>query len=43
MLVYTVWVSFEAMVTEKTFKEERTNKMYFHDNYNLVQVHNNEI
>ena len=39
MLVYTVWVSFEAMVTEKTFKEELTNKKYFHDNYNLVQVH----
>ena len=39
MLVYTVWVSLKAMVTEKTLKEELTNKKYFHDNYNLVQVH----
>ena len=32
----TVWIRFEAMVTEKTFKEEWTNKNNFDDNYNYV-------
>ena len=31
-----VWVSLKAVITEKTFKEESTNKNYFYDNYNLV-------
>ena len=30
----TVWVSFEAVVIEKTIEEECTNKKYFYDNYN---------
>ena len=29
-----VWVSFEAVVREKTLKEEWTNKNNFDDNYN---------
>ncbi len=33
-LVYTVWVSFKAVITEKTLQEEWTNKNYFYDNYN---------
>ena len=32
----TVWIRFEAMVTEKTLKEKWTNKNYFDDNYNYV-------
>ena len=32
----SVWVSFEAMIIEKTLKEDRTNKNNFDDNYNLV-------
>ena len=32
----TVWVSFEAVITEKTIKEERTNNNNYYDNYNLV-------
>ena len=32
----TVWIRFEAMVTEKTLKEKWTNKTNFDDNYNLV-------
>ena len=31
-----VWVSFEAVIIEKTLKEEWTDKKYFDDNYNLV-------
>jgi len=31
-----VWVSFEAVIIEKTLKEEWTDKKYFYDNYNLV-------
>ena len=30
----TVWVSFEAVIIEKTLKEERTYKNNFDDNYN---------
>ena len=30
----TVWVSFEAVTTEKTIKENWTNKKNFDDNYN---------
>ena len=32
----TVWIRFEAMITEKTSKEKWTYKKYFYDNYNLV-------
>ena len=32
----SVWVSFEAVIIEKTLKEEWTNKNNFDDNYNLV-------
>ena len=31
----SVWVSFEAVIIEKTLKEERTDKKYSNDNYNL--------
>ena len=34
MLVYTVWIYFEDMVTEKTLKEKRTIKKYSENNYN---------
>ena len=34
MLVYTVLVCFKGMVTEKTFKEKRTMKKYYNNNYN---------
>ena len=30
----SVWVSFEAVIIEKTIKEEWTNKNNFYDNYN---------
>ena len=30
----SVWVSFEAVIIEKTLKEEWTNKNNFDDNYN---------
>ena len=32
----SVWVSFEAVIIEKTLKEKRANKNNFDDNYNLV-------
>ena len=32
----TVWVSFEAVIIEKTIKEEWMNRNNFDDNYNLV-------
>ena len=32
----SVWVSFDAVIIEKTIKEEWTNKNNFNDNYNLV-------
>ena len=32
----SVWVGFEAVITEKTIKEERTNNNNYYDNYNLV-------
>ena len=32
----TVWVCLKAVITEKTIKEERTNKNDYNDNYNLV-------
>ena len=32
----TVWVSFEAVITEMKLKEVLTNKNHFDDNYNLV-------
>ena len=31
----TVWVCLKAMITEKTLKEECTNKNYSNDNYRL--------
>ena len=31
----TVWVSFEAVIIEKTLKEKWTNKNNFDDNYNF--------
>jgi len=34
--VYSVWVSFEAVIVEKTIKEECMKKDNFYDNYNLV-------
>ena len=30
----SVWVSFEAVITENTLKEEWTNKNNYNDNYN---------
>ena len=33
-LVYSVWFSFEAVIIEKTLKEDWTNKNNFYDNYN---------
>ena len=30
----TVWICLKAMITEKTIKEESTNKSNFNDNYN---------
>jgi hypothetical protein len=30
---HTVWVDLKAMVSEKTIKQESTNKIYFNDNY----------
>tara|TARA_B100000795_G_C22504447_1_gene325261 strand:+ start:494 stop:622 length:129 start_codon:yes stop_codon:yes gene_type:complete len=30
----TVWIDFEAVITEKTSEEERTYKNNFYDNYN---------
>ena len=32
----SVWVSFEAVIIEKTIKEEWMNRNNFDDNYNLV-------
>jgi len=32
----SVWVSFEAVITEKTLKEKWRNKNNFYDNYNLL-------
>ena len=32
----TVWISFEALIIEKTIKEEWMNRNNFDDNYNLV-------
>ena len=32
----TVWVCWKAMITEKTIKEECTNKNYFNDNYSYI-------
>ena len=29
----SVWVSFEAVITEKTLKEKSSKKNYFYDNY----------
>ena len=37
-LVYIVWVSLKAVITKKTLKEERTDKKYSNDNYNLSIV-----
>ena len=34
-LVYLVWVCWKAMITEKTIKEEWTNKNYSNNNYRL--------
>ena len=34
----TVWVCLKAMITEKTIKEERTNKKYSNDNYSYSCV-----
>ena len=34
--VYTVWFSFEAVITENTFKEQWTNEKYLNDNYNTI-------
>ena len=36
--MYTVWVSFEAVIIEKTIKEECTNKNNFDDNYNYIAL-----
>ena len=32
----SVWVSFEAVIIEKTLKEDWTNENNFYNNYNLV-------
>ena len=39
--MYTVWVSFEAMITEKTLKEESTEKIHYDDNYSASIHYNN--
>ena len=32
----SVWVSFEAVITENTLKEEPSQKNHYNDNYNLL-------
>ena len=32
----SVWVSFEAVITENTLKEEWTSKNNYNDNYNSI-------
>ena len=34
----SVWVCFEAVIIEKTLKEEWTNKNHFYDNYKTIIV-----
>ena len=34
----SVWVSFEAVIIEKTLKEDWTNKNNFDDNYNYYSA-----
>ena len=36
--MYIVWVYFEAVIIEKTIKEEWTNENHFYDNYKTIIV-----